>query len=518
MFLRFNTQNIQHKRNKIQLAVDDEQQKPKVFIKDNDNPELKEIVFYTSEKHNLKKNDKIIIKKNNDDKSCFVISENLGPYMFSVLFEYLTPIPVKEIVKYDETSIVYPYGELPLNVEEDTVFSIWTKDLGNYAEISGCVVLNKYAFSCSNSDIIEDEFYWMADNRFFNENGLKDSVEVLEDKEYINFSFPLSENMDNNLLHEETVVQYFNEKKNELIPEIIDYEKYCFVPTYKKNGKLCYADKLQFNLFFRDRKGNADWLTGDDKGWNQYPMDDNGNFPNTVEQKDGDLIGCLNFTDDDIYYRKKKVSKSFLRLSFYDSVDPSKQMLLFYSTIFLDSAELYDKYIANFRLNNKNISGGNYVNQETDKNNRLGTIFTVTDRYDKTKSSEGFYLYLFPDGLTTFINNNDDSYDGSNENIGSWDTKDRMIYMKVEFNHAGYGRTIPFMFPRSGGGILYDFGPNFPTSFNGDWKQCNEMQYFPVILNYDSELNEYVYYFPYGKTENNTLVFNLYEPRINSLE
>ena len=264
------------------------------------------------------------------------------------------------------------------------------------------------------------------------------------------------------------------------------------------------------------------WYINTDSGatiwWNGLECNDSG-FSNTVAdfiEESGltsDLIGYLNFTDNDIYYRKKKVSQSFIRLTFYNSTDPIEQKLLYYSTIFLDAGELYGKYIKQLMYMEENDLFNKKKNQGLNLNaavvfcsanteNRVDSKIVITNEYNRTKSSEGFNIYLFAEDINFNIDENGV----------------KTIYMKVEFNHAGYGRTIPFMFPRSGGGILYDFGPNFPTSFNGDWKQCNEMQYFPVILNYDSELNEYVYYFPYGKTENNTLVFNLYEPRINSLE
>ena len=93
------------------------------------------------------------------------------------------------------------------------------------------------------------------------------------------------------------------------------------------------------------------------------------------------------------------------------------------------------------------------------------------------------------------------------------------IYMKIEFNHAGYGRTIPMMYPIDKSGNILSFSSdNFPKSFNGDWKACNESMYIPVRIKYDSINNDFIYYFPYCTRNNNKLVFNLYEPRLNNLE
>ena len=281
-----------------------------------------------------------------------------------------------------------------------------------------------------------------------------------------------------------------------MIPDIIDYEKKCFMPTYKSGSTFIMCDTMVFNLFLRDRSGSDTWNTSDEKGWNQYKMNGDGSFSNTSFNNGGDLVGCLNFTDDDIYYRKKKVAKSFIRLSFYDSPDPNTQMLLYYSTIFLNVIDLYEKYIYNATDKKKKEKG--IVNYETKDKWRLGLSFSVGDRYDRQRSSEGFYLYLYPDGLD--------------------DDNERTIYLKVEFNHAGYGKTVPLMFPRTNDGDVIDFGPDFPVTFNGDWKACNEMCYIPITVKYDKTLGEYTYYFPkMTDRTDNTIVFRLYEPRINNL-
>ncbi len=54
---------------------------------------------------------------------------------------------------------------------------------------------------------------------------------------------------------------------------------------------------------------------------------------------------------------------------------------------------------------------------------RMSSQFVVTDKYSSKHSSEGFYFY-------TYKTNNGGVFPND-------------IYMRVEFNHAGYGRTIP---------------------------------------------------------------------------
>lgn len=227
-----------------------------------------------------------------------------------------------------------------------------------------------------------------------------------------------------------------------------------------------------------------------------------------------DLLSYLGFNNNDVKYQKSKLKKSFLRISFYDSDNIANQNLLHTSTIFLDSGNLFAKYIKNIETENeyraretftvetkvngewketnppikyiKNdilstteydvlspdqqklceingeplaVTGSSFldedsytvydkigvrVNREPMRNDaikegsfitnidgierlRLSSQFEVTDKFSSKRSSEGFYFYTYK----------------SNDN-GVFPND---IYMRVEFNHAGYGRTIPFMMP-----------------------------------------------------------------------
>lgn len=219
-----------------------------------------------------------------------------------------------------------------------------------------------------------------------------------------------------------------------------------------------------------------------------------------------DLLSYLGFDDDDVKYQKSKLKKSFLRISFYDSDNIANQNLLHTATIFLDSGELFAKYIKNIetedeykatktiiaqknpeisfkadsiltsseyeKLDDENrikcvISGellaanggsssdkegytmydkvGMSVNREPMRKRaldksldfgdnidelerlRMSSQIVVTDKNSSKRSSEGFYFY-------TYKSNDNGVYPSD-------------IYMRVEFNHAGYGRVIPFMMP-----------------------------------------------------------------------
>ena len=69
---------------------------------------------------------------------------------------------------------------------------------------------------------------------------------------------------------------------------------------------------------------------------------------------------------------------------------------------------------------------------DTDASSAVTSQLMVNDEYDMTRSGEGFNLYLFRE-------------DAPIEN----DPQD--IYMKIEFNHAGIGRTVPLIYwPKEG--------------------------------------------------------------------
>lgn len=308
----------------------------------------------------------------------------------------------------------------------------------------------------------------------------------------VNIPMPLSNSFETNLYQSDLLQEYFVEdEKRKAINKIVDLEKDVYYPVIKNDNSFSDVYTLRFNLHFREHRGD-NWLVDYVKEWipnHQYYKDDrvfyNGSiwrctenntgqavfnkeyfekveensFWNGVKQEksgisidnqitgDGvsDLLCFLDFNNNDIRYQKNKLKKSFLRLSFYDSMNPANQNMLGYSTIFLDSGNLFSKYVRYFETDGYKMIGydkNNYgiynidnnakkgirVDREYsfDEEHRLSSQFVVKNKNTSTASSEGFYLYLWKD----------------NESVLPQD-----LYMKVEFNHAGYGRTIPFMMP-----------------------------------------------------------------------
>ena len=339
------------------------------------------------------------------------------------------------------------------------------------------------------------------------------NIFIYIEKPLYRISIPLSINFETNTYQSDILnEQYVEDERNKAINKITDMEKDVYHPVIwnsRKKDENGYeigdyvdginkeVEKIVFNLHFRQHRGN-DWLVEPDTYWNGCYVDTNDNkvkfideiedykkvnyfsynlryddspeneiIKNINRSRQSDLITYLGFENSDIRYQKNKLSRSFIRIMFYDSMNPGNQNLLYYSTIFVDSGKLFGKYInhiedtpynsvvyetneeteietINAEKSQTDLVGirvdreptGDLLKDEDDvafdnidqvEELRLSCQFTVQDKFQSNASSDGFYLYLWKDNESGVIPTD--------------------IYMKVEFNHAGYGRTIPFMMP-----------------------------------------------------------------------
>lgn len=405
----------------------------------------------------------------------------------------LTENEINEKLKDSETGKIfadfYKENEIDINpnklqiILESDIDAEWSWDL--YA----CKMQVLYTINGEDYD----------DRIFFKECGnkivLSNNVSATTTSGFLKFNVHINESQGTNLF-QETVLkkEYVDDVVNSAIPEINDYEKNIIKPYIQRNeNSFERASNIIFNLHFRDRTKNGiltdNWVTDDSKGWNEYDSIDK-----------SDLLYYLGFDKDDVYYQKMKLQKSFLRLSFYDSNDPMNQSLLFYSTIFIDTGDLFGKYN---KLKTQAIDGEiSGVDSESDVMlidkdgfERISSQFIVTDRFNTDKSSEGFYLYLFNKTLPK--------------------KEPLPIYMKVEFNHAKYGKTIPFLYFTDG-----KVKTTYVKSENGgklvDMKSYFRDLHIELNVRYDENTRSYIYYLPYNNTSNGTdIIFNLFEPKIN---
>lgn len=388
----------------------------------------------------------------------------------------------------------------------------------------------------------------------------------------VNLSVPLQSNfaldMTQDLVSDE---MFFEKIKADVLPKITDYEKIVMYPaiytgTHDGVDEVSLADEIEINLHFRRRWHYEDvssqnyhrviadgWLTNDTYDWTTgQTFDVEGRdfkgdpFDPTDYDERSDLVGYLGFDDNDIYYQKSKVKKSFLRLLYYDSKDVLNKNLLTYSTSFLDSGKLFSKYslirnntslfkyvaesekydneMVMFEPGQQFTSGkkGDERDEEISQNKkydtlRLSTTITLKDKYNDDASSDGFYIYLF-------------KQDAPSE-------KPVNLYLKAEFNNAKYGKTLNLMLPVKDGLPVRFASDDFPKDFtiteNGkskfDFDRYYNSLYVNVKCKYDKDLKKYVYYFPWDPNEQSgytvsndaekkKITLNFFEPKVNRVK
>lgn len=385
------------------------------------------------------------------------------------------------------------------------------------------------------------------------------SIKIYKQSQYININIPNSNRQANNLLQQNLLEnEFYDIEKEKVITPIVDMERDVYYPAFKtdenESGFTVFnpIHTIVFNLHFRSRNdvwkvfelnsnttnsGITNWFVTDVK---QYADLIKENDVSKIDklQRSSDLMGYLYFTNNDVFYRKNKIARSFLRVSFYDSPLPQKQTLLHTSTIFFDEGELYMKYIAHQKDEQQNYaeitsdlehpkenifetnSMGVY-REAVDGNGkftfdadfRLDSRLTIQSKYKSDKSSEGFYAYIFREY--------------------SSELHPQDIYMKVEFNHAGIGKTIPMVLPmewengvpkrilklsykdKENKSDLVKIKEGIPLD------RLNQEMYIPFECKYDRLNRKYVYYPKVGTFDTDwtpidggTLEFNLFELKI----
>lgn len=359
------------------------------------------------------------------------------------------------------------------------------------------------------------------------------------------FSFPescwkigvgLADDINTDMLGSEELYERYtdNQIQENIIPPFIDMERVKYVPVVFSGDTYTIATGLTLDFHFRKREyATPDTISGNTSltqdnvyldGWNISEnewntawwngMDYSGttfnrnkfdNFLN-ASGSTSDLLGYLNFTNSDVFYQKMKVSETFVRLLFYTSPYVTDQKLLFYSTVFFDGGDLYGKYLKQSQFiegKEDNESLFDY-NEELNKDKvnvvfcnsfavsaRVDSELNITNEYDRTRSSEGFNLYLFAEDA---------------EITDSAESEDRTIYMKVEFNHAGNGKTIPMIC-------------NWPVNERGAHVGLTtdnfiDSLYVPVKIRQID--GRYVYYIPSAKNDGENIRLIFFEPKLDT--
>lgn len=371
-----------------------------------------------------------------------------------------------------------------------------------------------------------------------------DEMSVYVNRFTTSLPIPLSA-MDELNIHKENLIQtqFVQEEVRKAKNPPVEMEKFVYHPVFKVQDKehpngwsYRTINTIKFNLHFREREEDG-WMVKTDGLWNGMNVIEPKKFfsyrnigtDTDVEGRQSDLLSYLGFHDSDIKYQKSRLKKSFLRLSFFDSDNPANQNLLCYSTIYLDSGKLFARMMRHSCGSEIYFKSGstlppvlytdikvdrepllNSVTNEEIEDYRLSSQITVSSSLLSDASSEGFYLYIWADNDNGAVPED--------------------IYMKVEFNHAGYGRTIPFMLPYYGEGENQTGAKSYEDVMN-DWKNGNgygirlyqKYSYIKFKYCHDRENGRHVYYpddtvYGLGSFNDNTpdeLELNLYEAKVN---
>lgn len=363
----------------------------------------------------------------------------------------------------------------------------------------------------------------LRDNFLFTE---KTDTTFWSNKSTVSIDIPFSTSFETNLYQMDLIKEKFVDKtKKETINRIVDLERDVYYPSvYVYDNDYEYSHDIytiKFNLHFREHRGD-DWTVTNDSLWNGVD-ENNSIIKDITDDNVSDLLMFLGFNNEDVRYQRNKLKKSFLRLSYYDSPNPANQNLLMYSTIFVNSGELFSKYARygeeeGYILISSDKEGkyvlspdkkGIGVDKEYDgfiEEKRLSSQFVVKDKNTSKSSSEGFYLYLWKEDETPIPQD---------------------IYMKVEFNHAEFGRTIPFMMPYGEKSIksFQDIVNDFTSSSKQPYTMSDYLKYSYIHLKYayDVENQKHRYFIDpqtYGTqvSQDDELIINLYEAKIGEAD
>ena len=94
--------------------------------------------------------------------------------------------------------------------------------------------------------------------------------------------------------------------------------------------------------------------------------------------------------------------------------------------------------------------------------------------------------------------------------------------MKVEFNNAKTGQTVPLIYPHTNQQLTFN-SKAFPKSLlteDGDLSELFRQMYIPLIVTYDEDKKDYIYYFDVpinNVVDSKEIILGLYEPKLNPL-
>ena len=371
---------------------------------------------------------------------------------------------------------------------------------------------------------------------------LTDDLSIYVNQQYITLPLSLQFKSGGDVLQDDIVeTEFYEDELSRAVNPIVDMERDVYIPKVLLDDKYSGStanfgeiEEIQINLHFRTRDLDSWKVNETYKNENKFDETNTNWFVTDYEpykssryilDSVSELVGLMNFDNSDVYYQKSRIGNSFLRFSYYDSINPQTQSLLHTSTVFMDEHALYKKYIDNSRnvnytyktvpftddeatTNKISVLGepvtGSTDRADFDENGRLSSRFTIKSKYATDTSSEGFYLYIFKEYA---------------ENLYA-----KPIYLRIDFNHAGIGQTLPFMIPtavNSNGNpvsaLTLNHADDVTTLKEGvSLSNLYQQIYIPIYAVYDFKNKEYAYVFDdrYVTVKDNKAILNLYELKI----
>lgn len=537
-------------------------------LKDNSQSNLSELsysywnvvddymVFYSNKDNNLENETygKIIgehrlINSSNNNSSEYTFSDNVtiitenNPREFKIKKFTEYPLYVNNIKELSGNKIIYFTN--PHFFKNGSSASLIMYYVGTNLSVvkENLNVMYDTEYSVKYNGLLPQQYeFYRSDFRFEEAN----KVLVYTQNGAFNITIPFGNEFATNGRQAELVQDKFvNYEINKSITPIINIEKDVYNPIIKSIEEP--INEIELNLHFRERE-SKDWLVKAGGFWNGYTdgvKNDVISIFNKPEQQ-SDLFNFLDISNNDIRYQKNNLKKSFVRMSFYDSNNQANQNLLYYSTVFIDSGKQYGKYVkftdgkysfptydeegkfveekfrtgitVNSEPYSYKRSDGTEVMINTKDDNikelrRLSSRLSIKDKFNSDASSEGFYLYMFAE---------------EDPNL-----RHKSIYLKVEFNHAGYGRIIPFMRPTNFNKTTLENGTSLPIDAiisecqpkDGDKEGGYDLEtyyihsYIEFKCGYNKKLNKHVYYLDNEDDlsidiDNRKLILNLYEAKV----
>lgn len=498
---------------------------------------------------------------------------------FTIKIPRYKSLEVQEIIEYEEDNIGYwdivfddthyfSEGEENISVKLSVSQAIWAQlydlqyvdyrtlrwtydpNIPNFERICEYIFPTPTGYDNSTSRMFGVTV--TRDQTLFQENSESEVYNTLNSKPVLTYgktSFtipvPIQVKNDVSLLKEDNINTHFvDDEMSRAINPIPEMEKHVYTPVSATRSGSRYTfnnlSKINFNLHMREHSGD-NWTVKENDKW-CFSKRDEILKPYANNDNQSDLLGCLGFTNKDVKYQKKVLKKSFLRLSYYDSINEADQHLLAYSVVYFDTANLYSKYLYTSEMplyikyddDPTNLYKGgrvdtevkyselikyvtlptnNILRDETIEKYRISSQFSVESKWLSGRTSEGYYLYLWADNDNGIIPSN--------------------LYLKVELNHARYGRTIPFMVPYITEAESADPSPDNPyrnrkgfktssevNNDNGyDIKKYKKYSYIRLKYCYDKENGRHVYfldpeYYSSSVNSQNILNINLYEAKV----